>query len=423
MKRIIIVIICIMLTGLLYSKEYNKIYLSDPGFCEVDDNCIYITVKDKYEPFVLFFDKYDFSEYFYIVIKLNDGISYYGDCPKKDILVFRSPVQVIEIEAKELEKIVFKDEKKIEKDDVVEDQGDEDPKKEDQSIESNQPPKNDIISNGNSTEVKEDPSDKPIDKSEGIKNEADENDLINNKDNIDKIDKIDNKIIKTNELDIDILFSPTNFTPGKDDETGSITFKIEDNDEKIKSWDFNIKYPKNGIFKKINGTNETIPEKIEWNGKGDAGQFFPNGADFYYNLVVIDKSNIPVKTKDRVVKTKLIVQEKDNETMINLPDLLFETASYRLTDESREILFKVSKLIKNKKVAIIGHTDNTGTKKYNEKLSKNRATAVLNYFIDELNFSIAMFEIDGKGEDEPIASNDTPEGRFKNRRVEIIIRE
>ena len=71
-------------------------------------------------------------------------------------------------------------------------------------------------------------------------------------------------------------------------------------------------------------------------------------------------------------------------------------------------------------VNVIGHTDNTGAASYNQDLSQRRAQAVASVLI---NAGVAPQRIRsiGRGEDSPIASNLTPEGRQQNRRVEIII--
>ena len=71
-------------------------------------------------------------------------------------------------------------------------------------------------------------------------------------------------------------------------------------------------------------------------------------------------------------------------------------------------------------VQIYGHTDNTGSLEVNQRLSKARANSVLNYL---MNSGIAGSRMVSDGYDYqfPVASNDTPEGRAQNRRVEVYI--
>ncbi len=70
-------------------------------------------------------------------------------------------------------------------------------------------------------------------------------------------------------------------------------------------------------------------------------------------------------------------------------------------------------------VYIDGHTDNAGSNDYNMKLSENRAKAVMQRLIDKFNIKPYKLEARWYGEENPVASNDTPEGMFENRRVEV----
>jgi outer membrane protein OmpA-like peptidoglycan-associated protein len=67
-----------------------------------------------------------------------------------------------------------------------------------------------------------------------------------------------------------------------------------------------------------------------------------------------------------------------------------------------------------------GHTDSVGGDDYNQALSEHRAQSVRDYFVQQ-GISSANVEAHGFGKTEPIASNDTPEGRQQNRRVELIL--
>jgi outer membrane protein OmpA-like peptidoglycan-associated protein len=71
-------------------------------------------------------------------------------------------------------------------------------------------------------------------------------------------------------------------------------------------------------------------------------------------------------------------------------------------------------------ILLEGHTDSTGTEEYNLELSKKRSQSVANYLATQ-NVNPTRFTIMGYGESQPIASNETSEGRSQNRRVEIAI--
>ena len=101
--------------------------------------------------------------------------------------------------------------------------------------------------------------------------------------------------------------------------------------------------------------------------------------------------------------------------------ILFDFASDYLNESSYQTLDKLIKFMKEKPdmgLVIAGYTDTTGPVQYNKSLSKRRADSVANYFIKN-GINKERLEIVGYGQDKPVASNDTMEGRKKNRRVEF----
>jgi len=103
--------------------------------------------------------------------------------------------------------------------------------------------------------------------------------------------------------------------------------------------------------------------------------------------------------------------------------ILFEFASDYLNESANQTLDKLVKFMKEKpgvQIIIAGYTDTTGPAQYNKSLSKRRAESVANYFVKN-GISKDRLEIIGYGQDNPIASNDTPDGRRKNRRVEFSV--
>lgn len=73
------------------------------------------------------------------------------------------------------------------------------------------------------------------------------------------------------------------------------------------------------------------------------------------------------------------------------------------------------------KAVIEGHTDEVGTKEHNQLLSEKRASSVRQYLIDKFGINGNRLKAVGYGEERPVASNYTKEGRDKNRRVEAVI--
>lgn len=110
--------------------------------------------------------------------------------------------------------------------------------------------------------------------------------------------------------------------------------------------------------------------------------------------------------------------------LVNLPDgVTFDVASYTLKPEFRSTLDQVAQSLidyPDSLIDVYGHTDSTGSDAYNQTLSENRARTVMNYLISR-GVPATRLRSQGFGETMPVASNDTAEGRAKNRRVEIKI--
>ena len=139
----------------------------------------------------------------------------------------------------------------------------------------------------------------------------------------------------------------------------------------------------------------------------------------------------------QLTKLGLKVEVRDNRMLIQLPgDVLFDSGSDRLKKNGKDILAKIAEVIRNdpdlakREFQVAGHTDNKplhgGPYKDNWGLSAMRARSVLDFLteptekggggLDPKNWSAA-----GYGDTDPVASNDTPEGRQKNRRVELVV--
>lgn len=107
----------------------------------------------------------------------------------------------------------------------------------------------------------------------------------------------------------------------------------------------------------------------------------------------------------------------------NMSDVLFKSGSFELLPGARERLAKVSGIVlayQGLRLEVEGHTDSIGTDEYNRRLSEQRADAVRAYLVAQGITSEAI-TASGFGKSEPVASNDTPEGRQQNRRVELVV--
>lgn len=90
-------------------------------------------------------------------------------------------------------------------------------------------------------------------------------------------------------------------------------------------------------------------------------------------------------------------------------------------DQDIDNLAGVMKQYPDLNVVIEGHTDSLGSDAYNEKLSQERADAVKNYMVEENGIDANRIKAIGFGEKQPVASNDTSEGRAQNRRAEAAV--
>ena len=119
-----------------------------------------------------------------------------------------------------------------------------------------------------------------------------------------------------------------------------------------------------------------------------------------------------------------VVLSPTDDVVLRLFGLSFDVGSSDIKDNHVPLLTKVEKIIgmfPESKLLIEGHTDNMGDLTTNRRLSENRAIAVMQYLRQSLSISADRIKSAGYGPDKPIASNQTKEGRAKNRRIDIII--
>jgi outer membrane protein OmpA-like peptidoglycan-associated protein/tetratricopeptide (TPR) repeat protein len=119
----------------------------------------------------------------------------------------------------------------------------------------------------------------------------------------------------------------------------------------------------------------------------------------------------------------LSIQQLKDGKAFRLDNIYFATNSYVLNSVSKEILTAFADYLilnKNLKVAIHGHTDNVGSASDNLILSENRANAVFRYLLEN-GLTNSKLEYKGFGEQQPVSSNESKQGRAKNRRTEFMI--
>ena len=110
--------------------------------------------------------------------------------------------------------------------------------------------------------------------------------------------------------------------------------------------------------------------------------------------------------------------------LIRLKGMNFEVGKSYIIPEHFPLLTKVQKSIRifdTKRVVIEGHTDSTGTRAMNERLSRNRAAAVMAYLVNNDAMAKDRISAVGYGPEKPIAPNTSPNGRRQNRRIDVVL--
>ena len=120
-----------------------------------------------------------------------------------------------------------------------------------------------------------------------------------------------------------------------------------------------------------------------------------------------------------------ILQTRDSARglIVNMSDVLFDTGSYTLKPGAREKLAKISGVMlahPGLTMQIEGHTDSVGGDEFNQQLSERRADSVRD-FLAQNGVPGTSITARGFGKTQPVASNDTAEGRQRNRRVELVV--
>ena len=122
-----------------------------------------------------------------------------------------------------------------------------------------------------------------------------------------------------------------------------------------------------------------------------------------------------------IVETRITVRG----IIVNLPDILFDVDRATLKPQARETLSKICGVLQvagENNLSIEGHTDSTGSDDHNQQLSERRARSVYDYLAN-CGLQANAMSSKGFGEMQPLETNDTAQGRQKNRRVEIVIQD
>ncbi|MBY9066437.1 OmpA family protein [Hyphomonas sp. WL0036] len=142
------------------------------------------------------------------------------------------------------------------------------------------------------------------------------------------------------------------------------------------------------------------------------------------DLIAGETEIVDLQLEPRDEQAEAIGQTLEEAGRIDLYGILFDTNEATLRLESEETLNAVLDALNAREglaVRITGHTDSVGSDSANQTLSERRAQAVVGWLVDQ-GIEASRLGASGAGEGRPAASNETEEGRARNRRVELAVR-
>jgi len=176
----------------------------------------------------------------------------------------------------------------------------------------------------------------------------------------------------------------------------------------------------------LTGEKNKTKINVTTNNEGKASVLLPEGDTYnidYRNFTEqVNYSKIKIPTELGAFTYQLNIKFEPDK-VFTLKNVNFETAKATLTNSSYTALNELVEALKAKlsmEIEIAGHTDNIGTDETNLKLSQDRANSVVNYLTSK-GISKKRLTAKGYGATQPIADNETEEGRKQNRRTEVRI--
>lgn len=139
-----------------------------------------------------------------------------------------------------------------------------------------------------------------------------------------------------------------------------------------------------------------------------------------YGLLIVEKAAM---AQDIVANSDAFSSDLKTTGHAAVYGIYFDTGKSDLKAESEQAIGEIAKLLKSDtglKLYVVGHTDNVGGLESNMKLSQNRSEAVVQALVRTHGIAAARLKSYGNGPYAPVASNDSEEGRAKNRRVELV---
>lgn len=175
----------------------------------------------------------------------------------------------------------------------------------------------------------------------------------------------------------------------------------------------------------LNGLPVTV-KTLQWNGGLVASQVTYKGNDFKTAMMI--RNGTSQRFEENEAATEALrgrMADIDNYNIKGTTNVFFDTGKYVLSEKAKADLCTVAsqaEATSNALMLVVGYTDSVGSEEYNQTLSEKRATRVINYLQQACHWKpYRMLTPTGMAESDPLADNNTEEGRAQNRRVSVNI--
>ena len=151
---------------------------------------------------------------------------------------------------------------------------------------------------------------------------------------------------------------------------------------------------------------------------GFYGGNWPDGTPAVFQLIVEEK-----EMESDLIDAQKVFRKIQSVGKASIQGIYFDHDSAKIKEESEPTIKEIAKLLNNNpdlNLYVVGHTDNSGDLVYNMDLSQKRAKALVERLVSKYDIDSERLEADGVGPLVPAATNETKEGRSKNRRVELV---
>ncbi|GAA0879100.1 hypothetical protein GCM10009119_20680 [Algoriphagus jejuensis] len=186
------------------------------------------------------------------------------------------------------------------------------------------------------------------------------------------------------------------------------------------------------IYRNYQNAVEKIGGKMRYSGSAAYFSFTKSGTNYWMEVLTDGSGYYKVTTIKEAEMNQYvtftaneIAEQLKSEGQVTFYGIYFDTDKATLKPESNTTIEEIAKFLKSApetNVYLVGHTDNTGTAEHNLQLSKSRAQTVATELIGVYQISQAQLRAEGVGELSPVSTNATDEGKARNRRVVMILR-